>query len=88
MFFHSFQIEELKSKERVIGQLERDLGSQGGHFAKLQMEKECIEERLQMSREAESWERRSSKAQLNDTSSPVSNAFLTYYMYYRKFTEI
>ncbi|CAL8264057.1 unnamed protein product [Lota lota] len=46
-------MDELKSKDRVVGALERELGAQAGHAQKLQLQKEALDEQLGHVREAE-----------------------------------
>ena len=57
----NFQLDELKSKQRNISQLERDLSTQNVHLSQLRADKEKAESKLCLTREAESWEKRSPK---------------------------
>ncbi|KAG7258474.1 hypothetical protein CRUP_036011 [Coryphaenoides rupestris] len=46
-------MDELKSKDRVVCALERELGAQSGHAQKLQLQKDALDEQLGHVREAE-----------------------------------
>lgn len=52
-FFLSFQMDEIKGKDRVILALEKDLGVQAGHAQKLLLQKEALDEQLVQVKEAE-----------------------------------
>ncbi|KAF2976530.1 hypothetical protein EK904_014350 [Melospiza melodia maxima] len=49
----SFQMDEIKGKDRVILALEKDLGVQAGHTQKLLLQKEALDEQLVQVKEAE-----------------------------------
>uniref|UniRef100_A0A803Y315 Janus kinase and microtubule interacting protein 1 n=1 Tax=Meleagris gallopavo TaxID=9103 RepID=A0A803Y315_MELGA len=49
----SFQMDEIKGKDRVILALEKDLGIQAGHTQKLLLQKEALDEQLVQVKEAE-----------------------------------
>lgn len=51
--FISFQMDEIKGKDRVILALEKDLGVQAGHAQKLLLQKEALDEQLVQVKEAE-----------------------------------
>lgn len=51
--FISFQMDEIKGKDRVILALEKDLGVQAGHTQKLLLQKEALDEQLVQVKEAE-----------------------------------
>ncbi|XP_076015688.1 janus kinase and microtubule-interacting protein 1 [Genypterus blacodes] len=54
-------MDEIKSKERVVCALERDLGLQAGFTQKLQLQKEALDEQLGQVREAERYNHGSPK---------------------------
>ncbi|XP_033109750.1 janus kinase and microtubule-interacting protein 2-like, partial [Anneissia japonica] len=55
-------IEELKSKDRVIGDLEKELGHQSSYSQRLLLEKDSLGNLLNLTKMAESWEKRSPRA--------------------------
>ena len=52
-------MEEIKSKDHVISELEKDLGYKTGYTKRLQGEKDSLGNLLNLSKMAESWDRRS-----------------------------
>ncbi|KAK5925068.1 hypothetical protein CgunFtcFv8_017623 [Champsocephalus gunnari] len=57
-------MDELKSKDRVMGALERELGVQAGYTQKLQLQKDVLDEQLGHVREAERYNHGSPKREL------------------------
>uniref|UniRef100_A0A3Q3F6Q7 Janus kinase and microtubule interacting protein 1 n=1 Tax=Labrus bergylta TaxID=56723 RepID=A0A3Q3F6Q7_9LABR len=57
-------MDELKSKDRVVGALERELGLQAGYAQKLQLQKEALDEQLGQVREAERYNHGSPKREV------------------------
>ncbi|KAL3044841.1 hypothetical protein OYC64_013170 [Pagothenia borchgrevinki] len=57
-------MDELKSKDRVMGALERELGVQAGYTQKLQLQKDTLDEQLGHVREAERYNHGSPKREL------------------------
>ncbi|KAF7667594.1 hypothetical protein LDENG_00053300 [Lucifuga dentata] len=70
-------MDELKSKDRVVCALERELGLQAGYTQKLQLQKEALDEQLGQVREAERYNHGSPKREvmpgLGDTTDLLSN---------------
>uniref|UniRef100_A0A3Q3M1W3 Janus kinase and microtubule interacting protein 1 n=1 Tax=Labrus bergylta TaxID=56723 RepID=A0A3Q3M1W3_9LABR len=58
------KMDELKSKDRVVGALERELGLQAGYAQKLQLQKEALDEQLGQVREAERYNHGSPKREV------------------------
>uniref|UniRef100_A0A673AIZ3 Janus kinase and microtubule interacting protein 1 n=1 Tax=Sphaeramia orbicularis TaxID=375764 RepID=A0A673AIZ3_9TELE len=70
-------MDELKSKDRVVCALERELGAQAGYAQKLQLQKEALDEQLGQVREAERHNHGSPKREvvpgLGDNSDLLNN---------------
>ncbi|KAM9850186.1 janus kinase and microtubule-interacting protein 1 [Aulostomus maculatus] len=70
-------MDEIKSKERVVCALERELGLQAGYTQKLQLQKEALDEQLGQVREAERHNHGSPKREvvpgLGDNSDVINN---------------
>ncbi|XP_071948829.1 janus kinase and microtubule-interacting protein 1-like, partial [Antedon mediterranea] len=62
-------IDELKSKDRVIGDLEKELGYQSSYSQRLQLEKDSLGSLLNLTKMAESWEKRSPRAAMKKSRS-------------------
>lgn len=54
-------MDEIKSKDRVVCALEKELGVQAGYAQKLQLQKEALDEQLGQVREAEKYNHGSPK---------------------------
>ncbi|XP_022111213.1 uncharacterized protein LOC110990487 isoform X2 [Acanthaster planci] len=65
-------MEELKSKDRIIWELEKELGHKTGYSQRLQLEKESLSTQLNLSKMAESWDQRSSSSLSAAQESPPS----------------
>ncbi|XP_034086867.1 janus kinase and microtubule-interacting protein 1 isoform X9 [Gymnodraco acuticeps] len=74
-------MDELKSKDRVMGALERELGVQAGYTQKLQLQKDVLDEQLGHVREAERYNHGSPKRELmpglGDNSDLLINQFVS-----------
>ncbi|XP_030000668.1 janus kinase and microtubule-interacting protein 1 isoform X1 [Sphaeramia orbicularis] len=74
-------MDELKSKDRVVCALERELGAQAGYAQKLQLQKEALDEQLGQVREAERHNHGSPKREvvpgLGDNSDLLNNQFVS-----------
>ncbi|XP_067900391.1 janus kinase and microtubule-interacting protein 1-like [Heterodontus francisci] len=69
-------MDEIKSKDRVILALEKDLGVQAGHTQKLILQKEALDEQLVQVKEAERYHsspKREFPSGGGDTSDPIGN---------------
>ncbi|XP_041476923.1 A-kinase anchor protein 9-like isoform X2 [Lytechinus variegatus] len=66
-------VEELKSKQRVIAELEKELGQQAGYALKLQAEKDTLGQELKLAKMADTWEKRSPSVSRSIALSPDSN---------------
>lgn len=56
------QFTEIKQLQNVIEQLEKKLGFEAGTCLRLQMEKDALDEALARLKQADSWDKRSSKS--------------------------